>query len=99
MVWSSMIFTPASSVALPALTSAAPTTLARYCADKAALPAGLSSCSKVYLTSLAVNGRPLWNFTPSRSLKRKPLPVGSGVQDTAKAGTAFPSGVIAVKPS
>jgi hypothetical protein len=37
---------------------------------------GLTARSIEYLTSSAVISRPLWNFTPGRSLKVKVLPSG-----------------------
>ena len=70
----------------------------KYTFEQLLLP-GNSSCSNVYLTSSAVNGRPEWNFTPSRSLKVKPRLSSCACQLSARAGLMAPFSSIAVKPS
>jgi hypothetical protein len=98
-VYGSITLTPESWVVFPSWISGAPSSTLRYPSVSPPLFPGRRICSKVHLTSFAVNSRPLWNLTPLRRWKRKPLLSGFASHRTASAGTMIPSLSISVNPS
>ena len=86
-VYLSGILTPLTSLALPSVNSFTPAMSPKNPAPGLWV-LGLSVRSNEYLTSAAVTSRPLWNFTPRRSLNVYVLPSEETVNDSAKWGTS-----------
>src|SRR5665213_3813981 len=72
--------------------------MSSYVLPYTCVESGLASVSNVNLTSSAVNGSPLWNLTPLRSMKSICLPSALTLYDVARPG-CLPSAVRLKRPS